>query len=97
MTRQVDDLSVEMVQAASVKTCNGTVGGTMNRISHTIDKSEIDWVDVRHEEASAFAEAVEALVTDRLTARAKSRGPASAVLQGKDNEDAWDMVAENLA
>ena len=44
-------------QAAGVKTCYGIVGDTMNRIAHAIDRSKIDWVHMRHEEAGAFAAA----------------------------------------
>jgi len=77
MTRRVADLLVDMLQAAGVKTCYGIVGDTMNRIAHAIDKSEIDWVHVRHEEAGAFAAAAEALFTGRLTACAGTCGPGS--------------------
>jgi len=77
MTRRVADLLVEMLQAAGVKTCYGIVGDTMNRIAHAIDKSEIDWVHVRHEEAGAFAAAAEALFTGRLAACAGTCGPGS--------------------
>src|SRR5258708_19248383 len=77
MTRRVADLLVEMLQAAGVKRCYGIVGDTMNRIAHAIDKSEIDWVHVRHEEAGAFAAAAEALLTGHLTACAGSCGPGS--------------------
>jgi pyruvate dehydrogenase (quinone) len=51
----VADLLFETLQAAGVKTRYGIVGDTMNRIAHAIDRSEIDWVRVRHEEAGAFA------------------------------------------
>src|SRR5713226_4982811 len=77
MTKRVADLLVEMLQAAGVKTCYGIVGDTLNRIAHAIDKSEIDWVHVRHEEAGAFAAAAEASLTGRLTACAGTCGPGS--------------------
>jgi hypothetical protein len=32
----------------------GIVGDTLNRIAHAIDRSEIDWVHMRHEEAGAL-------------------------------------------
>jgi len=68
---------VETLQAAGVKTCYGIVGDTLNRIAHAIDRSEIDWVHVRHEEAGAFAAGAEALLTGRLTACAGTCGPGS--------------------
>jgi pyruvate dehydrogenase (quinone) len=77
MSKRVADLLVETLQAAGVKTCYGIVGDTMNRIAHAIDRSEIDWVHVRHEEAGAFAAGAEAQLTGRLTACAGSCGPGS--------------------
>src|ERR1700731_4901814 len=77
MGKRVADLLVETLQVAGVKTCYGIVGDTMNRIAHAIDRSEIDWVHVRHEEAGAFAAAAEGLLTGRLTACAGSCGPGS--------------------
>jgi pyruvate dehydrogenase (quinone) len=77
MSKRVADLLVDTLQAAGVKTCYGIVGDTMNRIAHAIDRSEIDWVHMRHEEAGAFAASAEALFTGRLTACAGSCGPGS--------------------
>src|SRR5258708_13491263 len=77
MTKRVADLLVETLQAAGVKTCYGIVGDTMNQIAHAIDRSQIDFVHMRHEEAGAFAAASEALLTGRLTACAGSCGPGS--------------------
>jgi len=77
MTKRVADLLIETLQAAGVKTCYGIVGDTMNRIANAIDRSQIDWVHMRHEEAGAFAAAAEALLTGRLTACAGSCGPGS--------------------
>jgi pyruvate dehydrogenase (quinone) len=77
MSRRVADLLVETLQAAGVKTCYGIVGDTLNRIAHAIDRSDIDWVHVRHEEAGAFAAGAEALLTGGLTACAGTCGPGS--------------------
>jgi len=77
MTKRVADLLVEMLQAAGVRTCYGIVGDTLNRIAHAIDRSEIDWVHMRHEEAGAFAAGAEALLTGHLTACAGTCGPGS--------------------
>jgi pyruvate dehydrogenase (quinone) len=73
----VADVLVETLQAAGVKTCYGVVGDTLNRIAHALDRSEIDWVHMRHEEAGAFAAGAEAQLTGRLTACAGSCGPGS--------------------
>src|SRR5580700_9162592 len=77
MTKRVADVLIETLEAAGVETCYGIVGDTLNRIAHAIDRSEIDWVHVRHEEAGAFAAGAEALFTGRLTACAGTCGPGS--------------------
>src|ERR1700687_1526566 len=77
MSKRVADLLIETLQAAGVKTCYGIVGDTLNRIAHAIDRREIDWVHMRHEEAGAFAAGAEAQLTDRLTACAGTCGPGS--------------------
>ena len=77
MSKRVADLVIETLQAAGVRSCYGIVGDTLNRIAHAIDRSEIDWVQMRHEEAGAFAAGAEALLTGRLTACAGSCGPGS--------------------
>jgi len=77
MSKRVADLVVETLQAAGVRTCYGIVGDTLNRIAHAIERSQIDWVHMRHEEAGAFAAAAEALLTGHLTACAGTCGPGS--------------------
>ncbi|HEY1944954.1 MAG TPA: thiamine pyrophosphate-dependent enzyme [Roseiarcus sp.] len=75
MSKRVADVLIETLQAAGVKNCYGIVGDTLNRIAHAIERSEIDWVHMRHEEAGAFAAQAEAQLTGRLTACAGSCGP----------------------
>jgi pyruvate dehydrogenase (quinone) len=77
MSKRVADVLIETLQAAGVKTCYGIVGDTLNRIAHAIDRSEIDWLHVRHEEAGAFAAGAEAQLTGHLTACAGTCGPGS--------------------
>src|SRR5258706_8424113 len=77
MSKRVADVLVETLQAAGVKNCYGIVGDTLNRIAHAIERSEIDWVHMRHEEAGAFAANAEALLMGRLTACAGTCGPGS--------------------
>src|SRR6201981_2854901 len=77
MSKRVADLLVETLEAAGVRTCYGIVGDTLNRIAHAIDRSEIDWVHMRHEEAGAFAAAAEAQPTRPPPASAASCGPAT--------------------
>jgi hypothetical protein len=55
MGKLVADIIVEALQNAGVKHCYGVVGDTLNLIARSLDKSEIEWVSVRHEETGAFA------------------------------------------
>jgi pyruvate dehydrogenase (quinone) len=77
MTKRVADVLIQALEAAGVKNCYGIVGDTMNQIAHSIDRSSIDFVHVRHEEAGAFAAAAEASLTGSLTACAGTCGPGS--------------------
>ncbi len=77
MSKKVADVLIETLQAAGVKNCYGIVGDTMNQIAHSIDRSAVDFVHMRHEEAGAFASAADALLTGNLTACAGSCGPGS--------------------
>jgi thiamine pyrophosphate-dependent acetolactate synthase large subunit-like protein len=60
MSKCVADLLIETLQAAEVERCYGIVGYTLNQIAHAIERSTIQWVHMRHEEAGAFAAGAEA-------------------------------------
>src|SRR4051812_4367346 len=77
MGKLVADIIVETLRSAGVKHCYGIVGDTLNLIARSLEKSDIEWVSVRHEESGAFAAQAEAQVADRLTAVAGSCGPGS--------------------
>src|SRR6202521_4506883 len=77
MTKRVADVLIQTLQVAGVERCYGIVGDTLNQIAHAIDRSTIQWVHMRHEEAGAFAAAAEASLTGRLTACAGSCGPGT--------------------
>ena len=77
MSKKVADIIVETLQSAGVRHCYGIVGDTLNLIARSLERSKIEWVSVRHEEAGAFAAQAEAQVTGRLTAVAGSCGPGS--------------------
>lgn len=77
MSKSVAKIIVDTLQEAGVKRCYGIVGDTLNHIAHYIEKSDIEWVHMRHEEAGAFAAQAESLVTGGLTAIAGSCGPGS--------------------
>src|SRR5258706_14692862 len=75
MGKLVADIIVETLQNAGVKHCYGVVGDTLNLIARSLEKSEIEWVSMRHEEAGAVAAQAEAQVADGLAAVAGRRGP----------------------
>ena len=77
MSKRVADVLIETLQSAGVRRCYGIVGDTLNQIAHAIDRSEVEWVHMRHEEAGGFAAQAEALLTGHLTACAGSCGPGS--------------------
>jgi pyruvate dehydrogenase (quinone) len=77
MATKVADAIIETLRSAGVKRCYGVVGDTLNDIAHSIQKSDIRFVHMRHEEAGAFAAGAEALLTGELTAVAGSCGPGS--------------------
>ncbi|GLQ45900.1 pyruvate dehydrogenase [Dyella lipolytica] len=77
MSKKVAEILVEVLEQAGVKRCYGIVGDTLNLFAEHLERSSIDWVHVRHEEAGAFAAGAEALLTNNLTACAGSCGPGS--------------------
>jgi pyruvate dehydrogenase (quinone) len=77
MAKRVADVIVETLQAAGVKRCWGVPGDTLNFVTDAIRRSEIEWVQVRHEEVAGFAAGAEAMLTGDLTACAGSCGPGS--------------------
>src|ERR1700739_2193614 len=77
MSKKVAQVIVEVLESAGVKHCYGIVGDTLNTFATSLSKSEIEFVHMRHEEAGAFAAQGEALLMNRLTAVAGSRGPGS--------------------
>lgn len=77
MSKKVAEVLVEVLEQAGVKRCYGIVGDTLNLFAEHLERSPIEWVHVRHEEAGAFAAGAEAQLTNNLTACAGSCGPGS--------------------
>src|SRR5471032_1007671 len=77
MSKLVAEIIVDTLREAGVQRCYGIVGDTLNRIAEEIEKSDMEWVHMRHEEAGAFAAQAESLVTGKLTAIAGSCCPGS--------------------
>jgi pyruvate dehydrogenase (quinone) len=51
MGKLVADIIVETLQNAGVKHCYGVVGDTLKLVVRSLEKSEIEWASIRHEEA----------------------------------------------
>lgn len=76
-TKTVSEILVDVLTAAGVSNCYGIIGDTLNFVGKAIQKSSINWVHTRHEEAAAFAAGAEAMIANKLTACAGSCGPGS--------------------
>ncbi|QDB79726.1 pyruvate dehydrogenase [Georgenia sp. 311] len=78
MATSVADHLVHQLVAAGVERIYGIVGDSLNPVVDAVRRTEgIEWVNVRHEEAAAFAAAGEAEVTGRLAVCAGSCGPGN--------------------
>lgn len=76
-TKTVSEVLVDVMIEAGVSNCYGIIGDTLNFVGKAIEKSNINWIHTRHEEAAAFAAGAEAMITNKLTACAGSCGPGS--------------------
>lgn len=77
MSRTVAEIIVDVLRSAGVERCYGIPGDTLNHFAAAIKASEIRWIQMRHEEAGAFAAAADAQLTGQLTVIAGSCGPGS--------------------
>ncbi|SDB87186.1 pyruvate dehydrogenase (quinone) [Sanguibacter gelidistatuariae] len=78
----VADLLVSQIIEAGAKRIYGIVGDSLNPVVDAVRRAakagaDIEWVQVRHEEAAAFAAAAEAEVTGNLAVCAGSCGPGN--------------------
>src|ERR1700722_17135677 len=77
MSKKVAQVVVDTLQAAGVKNCYGIVGDTLNNFAACLERSEIKFCHMRHEEAGAFAAQGEALLMDRLPGMGRRCGPGT--------------------
>ncbi|WP_424211196.1 pyruvate dehydrogenase [Streptomyces sp. BI20] len=76
--RNVAEQFVDTLVDAGVQRIYGVVGDSLNPVVDAVRRTDgIDWVQVRHEEAGAFAAGAEAQVTGRLAVCAGSCGPGN--------------------
>ncbi|MFC8824641.1 pyruvate dehydrogenase [Streptomyces sp. NPDC057137] len=76
--QNVAEQFVDILARAGVQRLYGVVGDSLNPVVDAIRRNAaIDWVQVRHEEAAAFAAGAEAQITGKLAACAGSCGPGN--------------------
>ncbi|MFG2985201.1 pyruvate dehydrogenase [Streptomyces sp. NPDC048258] len=76
--QNVAEQLVDILVRAGVRRMYGVVGDSLNPVVDAIRRTgDIDWIQVRHEEAAAFAAGAEAQITGRLAACAGSCGPGN--------------------
>ncbi|MET0468365.1 MAG: ubiquinone-dependent pyruvate dehydrogenase [Aeromicrobium sp.] len=68
---------VDTLRANGVERVYGIPGDSLNGFTDALRTSGVEWVQVRHEEAAAFAAAGEAATTGRLAVCAGSCGPGN--------------------
>ncbi|MEE1756598.1 pyruvate dehydrogenase [Streptomyces sp. SP18CS02] len=76
--QNVAEQFVDILVRAGVQRLYGVVGDSLNPVVDAIRRTRgIDWIQVRHEEAAAFAAGAEAQITGGLAACAGSCGPGN--------------------
>lgn len=68
---------VSTLQASGVKRVYGIAGDSLNGFTDALRTSDVEWINVRHEETGAFAAAAEAGLTGKLAVCAGSAGPGN--------------------
>lgn len=77
MTQTVSDILVATLEQIGVKQIFGLIGDSLNPLGEAVQKSNIEWIGVRHEEGAALAAAGQAKLTGRLGVCAGTTGPGS--------------------
>lgn len=68
---------VSTLRASGIQRIYGIAGDSLNGFTDALRTSDIDWINVRHEETGAFAAAAEAALTGELAVCAGSAGPGN--------------------
>lgn len=68
---------VSTLQASGIRRVYGIAGDSLNGFTDALRTSDIEWVNVRHEETAAFAAAAEAALTGELAVCSGSAGPGN--------------------
>jgi len=68
---------VSTLQESGVKRVYGIAGDSLNGFTDALRTSDIEWINVRHEETAAFAAGAEAALSGELAVCAGSAGPGN--------------------
>ena len=74
---KVADIVVEALVEAGAKRCWGIVGDTINHFTDAVQRSDLRWMHVRHEEVGALAAGGEAFFSGELAICAGTCGPGT--------------------
>jgi pyruvate dehydrogenase (quinone) len=77
MSETVAGALVDVLEEIGVRHIFGLIGDSLNPIGDAVRHSEIEWIDVRHEEGAALAAAGQAKLTGRLGVCCGTTGPGS--------------------
>ncbi|MEI8624010.1 thiamine pyrophosphate-binding protein [Pseudoalteromonas sp. B137] len=75
MSTTVSHVIADTLVQAGAKRCYGIVGDTINHFTDAIRHTDLQWVNVRHEEVGGFAAGAEAYMTEQLAVCAGTCGP----------------------
>lgn len=77
MSQTNADVLVQALEQVGVKHIFGLIGDSLNSLGDAVQRSNIEWVGVRHEEGAALAAADQAKLTGKLAVCAGTIGPGS--------------------
>jgi pyruvate dehydrogenase (quinone) len=77
MSQTVSDILVATLEQIGVKQIFGLIGDSLNPLAHSVRKSTIEWIGVRHEEGAALAASGQAKLTGKLAVCCGTTGPGS--------------------
>ncbi len=80
MSKTVAELLVDVLAHAGVTRIYGVSGDSLNGITDAIrDRSDFNWIHVRHEETAAFAAGAEAHLTGKLASALAAAVPGISI------------------
>src|SRR5690625_6853301 len=88
---------ISTFEANGIERIWGIAGDSLNGFTDALQGSSIQWMNVRHEEAGAFAASAEAAMTGELAVTAGTAGPGNLHLDRKSTRLNSSHVAISYA